>query len=391
MHFIDGLRAVAMIAVLLCHANLYAGISHIWVHVGGHDVNLANVLQSGHLGVNLFLLLSGFCLYWPFVKGGGRAEPTLAQYAYRRCRRILPPYYVTLAIFGGLGLLQAVTHHQIFHRQLTIHYMEAWLAWHAVMAHNLSPAHVVALDAPLWSLALEFQLYVLFPIFVEAYRRWNKHGVLLLVLALSSLYRAAIPPAVLAVDPLNGFVLMYSVFGRCFEFALGMYVAYVLSRWPQGEKSPLRPVDYVLGAAVIAGGIWRGHVFTDAAWGVVFAALVLAASRASGPIGRFLSQPFLVRMGIFSYSVYLIHQPIIMGVGGKLAGHHLSNVALWAIVIGVLLPALIGIGYVYHLLFEKPFMSTKKPNVASTTASETAGAKTPAVSEAETAPALNSR
>lgn len=370
MHFVDGLRAFAMFAVLLCHSYLYAGINTLVVHFGAHAVNAASLFGFGNVGVNVFLLLSGFCLYWPFVKRGSRPEPNLAEYLFRRCRRILPPYYAALGLFGAIGLLQVVTHHHIYHRNLTFHYLGLWLLWHALMAHNLSVSQVVAIDAPLWSLALEFQLYILFPILVEAYRRWNKRGVLVLVLALSSVYRAAIPASAIEVDPLNLFVLYYSVFGRCFEFALGMYVADILSRWPQGENCPLSAVDYLLGAALVAAGIWHGPLFADAAWGIPSAALILVGSREPGILGWTLSRPLFVRVGIFSYSVYLIHQPFIIFVGGMLAAYPLPKAVHWVLVLGVLLPVLICVGYGYHLLFEKPFMTSRRKPAATGAAVE---------------------
>ena len=118
--------------------------------------------------------------------------------------------------------------------------------------------------------------------------------------------------------------------------------------------------DYALGAAIVAGSVLRGALFDDAAWGIAFAALVLVGSRSAGPTGRFLSHPLLAGIGIFSYSVYLIHQPIIMGIGDRLKRHPMPNALHWFIVIFILIPALVGMGYVYHLLFEKPFMSSSK-------------------------------
>ena len=130
MHYIDGLRALAIIIVLLIHCNLNCGISKLDVHFAGRTTNLADAFLMGASGVNLFLLLSGFCLYWPFVKRGSHPEPTLAQFAWRLCHRILPPYYVALALFGGLALFQAVSHYQIYHRDMDTIYVLKWFAWH---------------------------------------------------------------------------------------------------------------------------------------------------------------------------------------------------------------------------------------------------------------------
>src|SRR5260221_5207081 len=93
-----------MLMVLMAHCWWFIGAWQVNLPLGRHPINLAGIFLYGHVGVNLFLLLSGFCLYWPFVKAGARREPTLAEFARKRCRRILPAYYVTLLLFGVITL-----------------------------------------------------------------------------------------------------------------------------------------------------------------------------------------------------------------------------------------------------------------------------------------------
>ena len=98
LHFVDGLRGLAMLSVLLFHRRQNGG-EWQWTPFGPHSVNFAGALNYGYVGVNLFLVLSGFCLYWLFTRPG-RPEPTLLAFAQKRCRRILPPYYAAL-LFSG--------------------------------------------------------------------------------------------------------------------------------------------------------------------------------------------------------------------------------------------------------------------------------------------------
>ena len=67
LHYIDGLRGLAMLMVLLYHCWIFGGMWSVGPTVGSHHLNVAPILGFGHIGVNLFLVLSGFCLYWPFV------------------------------------------------------------------------------------------------------------------------------------------------------------------------------------------------------------------------------------------------------------------------------------------------------------------------------------
>ena len=368
LHFIDGLRGLAMLMVLACHCWLFGGQWTVTLPLGIHPFNLAPMLAYGSTGVNLFLVLSGFCLYWPFVKGGTRREPTLWEFAKKRFRRILPPYYVTLLMFGTPLFFLAIRHHS----RPEIDFAWNWLWLHAVMAHNLNLDYVVRVDGALWTLALEFQLYILFPLFVEAFRRFNARGVLLAVLVASTCYHVVVWTAQIA--PLGyvshygaGFVLNSSVFGRCFEFVLGMYCALLVARWHTEQKSPLSWPDYLLFALVVPIG-WLdqvSHIVSDAMWGLLYAALLLIASRPRSMVHRVLSHRVLVSLGIFSYSVYLIHQPLVISLG-HFATRHFSNTQNVLFQLFLVIPLMLGLGYLFHLLFERPFMSAPRDRDSST-------------------------
>ena len=360
LHFIDGLRGLAMLMVLLYHCWLFGGEWRISLPLGPHSANLASILGFGHVGVNLFLVLSGFCLYWPFVKGGARREPTLWEFAKKRCRRILPPYYVTLILFVGVPVLHALHHHVSPDFLFTI----KWFLLHALMLHNLRPDYILSVNGSLWSLALEFQLYILFPVLVEAYRRFPARGVLLTVLVVSAAYRFFLVQGNYLIDDAYGYVLAYGLFGRFFEFAIGMFSAWVLARWHDEGKSPLRLSDcllplIVLPLAIIDGRHGHFQMLTDIMWGIVFAALLLLASRPHTIVHRLLSGRALVSLGIFSYSVYLIHLPLVMFFGSY-ADNHFSNIVNVLFELLLVVPLMLGLGYVFHLLFERPFMTSPR-------------------------------
>ena len=361
LHFVDGLRGLAMLMVLLYHCWLFGGQWRISVPIGMQTVNLAAVLGNGHIGVNLFLVLSGFCLYWPFTKSG-RPEPTLWEFAKKRCRRILPPYYVTLLLFVSLPWIQALHHHVPFDGRFTL----LWLVTHVFMIHNLRPAYVISVNGSLWSLALEFQLYILFPVLVEAYRRIPARTVLIGVFLLCTVYRGFVAWGGFASAGDTGgaavFVLADSVFGRCFEFALGMFAALMLARWHRTGASPLRWTDLLFAGPVCLLSLWPDMTpLADAALGLLFASLLLAASRPGSLLHRLLSGRVLVKLGIFSYSVYLIHLPLVMALGAAAERRHLSNAMEIAVQLLVVAPLALGLGYLFHLLFEKPFLNAPPP------------------------------
>lgn len=364
LHFIDGLRGLAMLMVLLYHCWLFGGKWALPLPLGRSGVNLAPLLGYGHIGVNLFLVLSGFCLYWPFVKSGRRSEPTLWEFAKKRCRRILPPYYAALLLFAGLPWVQAIHHHQPFN----LHFTLVWLGLHLLLLHNLSTEYVISVNGSLWTLALEFQLYLLFPVLVEAYRRFPARGVLLSVFAVCTVYRCIVAWGGYTPDAAAGFVLADSVFGRCFEFALGMFSASMLARWHVSGVSPLRWTDAVLPVLVTVGAMAEGGTYsplTDAAWGVLFAGLLLAASRPKLFLHRMLSGTVPVSLGVFSYSVYLVHLPLVMALGAETQLRHFSGAEKAAFQLFGVVPLMLLIGYVFHRLFERPFMASSSVPLSS--------------------------
>ena len=365
LHYIDGLRGMAMLMVLLFHGWVRNHYWHLNVPLGPHHyVNIASLLSHGYTGVHLFLVLSGFCLFWPFVKGGTRAEPTLWQFARKRCRRILPPYYVVLALFGGIALVQSLTSIAPAHKT---GYVLDWLWMHGTMMHNLFPGYVMTINAPLWTLALEFQLYILFPLFVEAYRRFNSHVVLLTVFTFTIIVHylanhAAAPGDLFAENVLT---LTNSVFGRCFEFALGMFAAKRVAQWHRDGGRLVHLADGgIVAAFVLVTAIdhrfWHLGTTSDAMWGLIYASLLLAGSHPGLPIHRLLSARWLVACGIFSYSVYLIHEPLMIALHQYVVPQPLSNAGNAALELCVVVPLMLGLGYLFHLLFECPFMNAPR-------------------------------
>ncbi len=356
LDYIDGLRGLAMLMVLFYHCWLFNGVWHVNLTLGHHIVDLTSIFGLGHIGVNLFLLLSGFCLYWPFVNqsasGNLRREPTLREFAKKRMWRILPPYYVTLLLFGSLAAWQD---HSFPH----LYYLLHWLSWHSVMLHNLRPDYIVSINGSLWSLGLESQLYVLFPILVEAYRRFPPRLVLLSVLIFNVAYRFAVSHGGFALTDGTDYVLAYSIFGRCFEFALGMFIASIIAQYHREHRFSLRATDALLllvfPFALLE--MHRGHfqTWTDIMWGLVFAALLLDACRPHTYLHRVLSSPWLTQMGFFSYSVYLIHLPVILMLGSIVVQRHFSN--FQTILFQFLaIPLILVLGYLFHLAFERPFL-----------------------------------
>jgi peptidoglycan/LPS O-acetylase OafA/YrhL len=150
---LDGLRAIACLAVISYHLNSLSAKYAIWTpHHSIYNL-LAPIIYFGESGVILFFLLSGFLLFLPYAKSlvFNTIWPSSRRFYLRRFFRIIPAYYSTLFF------MILFFHPTFLHRNL----------WHVVwtfltfrMGFELSQS----IDGPFWTLAIEFQFYLLLPL-----------------------------------------------------------------------------------------------------------------------------------------------------------------------------------------------------------------------------------
>lgn len=339
LEFIDGLRGAAILIVVLGH-----------YYVRAYEVGLprwADLLGFGYLGVHLFLILSGFCVSWAYV--GPSARPfALADFASRRALRILPAYYVALVMAAYLN------GSDLGHSEL------AWqVLTHLSMLHNLFPSTVLGLNAPFWSLALECQLYLCFPLMLWGTRRWGLGVTLGLVVLAQTTFRLAILRYGTGYNDTT-FVLPWGVLGRLSEFAFGMTGAMIVShgsmqRAPSLFRSllPLGILVLFLCARWSKVHLGISHPLTDAAWSAGFFCVLICASQTGTVSHRVFSQRWLVNLGVFSYSVYLVHELLLSRIMSRLLMTPMFRAHPLAFMPVVLVPTFAA-GYAFYRLIERP-------------------------------------
>lgn len=288
---IDGLRAVAILPILLLHCGLTR-------------------LRGGFVGVDVFFVISGYLITAITVRDMAAGRFSIARFYRHRIVRILPALLVmmvaTLAAGCWLFLPNAL-------RDL------GWSA--AATAGFVSNVYfwwttdyfAAAADAkPLvhsWSLAVEEQFYLLYPLLLWACRGWPRERLAGAVAILALLSFAA--GAWLAWrSPSAGFFLLPA---RVWELSLGALVA--LGRAPAIADARARTA-LCLGAVGVLG---VSCVVVSSAWPFpvpfalppAFAAAVLIAYGGEGPVARLLGAWPLRWIGLISYPAYLWHRPII--------------------------------------------------------------------------------
>jgi peptidoglycan/LPS O-acetylase OafA/YrhL len=332
---IDGLRAIAVLGVVLTHFK-------------------ANWLPGGFLGVDVFFVISGYLISKTLYQNVSTDTFSLVEFYEKRARRIVPALVAVTAISSVAAYFILLPQELVdFAKSVFASSLFATNILFYATSDYFAPA---ANQIPLlhyWSLAVEEQFYVLFPLLVIATRNWQRRSFFIVLLALSivSLVSAQ---WMIGRDPSAAFYLLPF---RFFELAIGCLLALPGLRAP--SNSLLGGTCVSAGVALIIGGML---VVTEK-WsfpGVVAlipcigTALVIwgAHSIYSVPSRMLGTAPFKF-VGTISYSLYLVHWPVV--VFGLRLFPYLDPATF--LVAGILVSILLG--YLSYLLVETPTRKKK--------------------------------
>jgi peptidoglycan/LPS O-acetylase OafA/YrhL len=342
---LDGLRGLAALFVVLHHSWLMS--------FDGFPRNTGPFwlgwLMYGHFAVVVFIALSGFSLAISPARKGWQLGRK-AVFARRRAWRILPPYWAALAfsliIAWGLGVPQPGS---------------ASPDGKTVAVYGLLLQDVFGAPDPngaFWSIAVEAQLYLLFPLMLLILRRYGAAAVLTAV-TVPVIAIGLLAPQLSVVDKLMRLTPQFAPL-----FAIGIVAAGIISagdrirRWPLPWLAAIAALP-VLTLIVVNGSAWTiGHLFwLDLAAGPAIALLLAAlATRRPGPLVWLLGTPPVRSLGTFSYSLYLVHAPIVVAVATKLVAPHFARglPSFWATV-AIAVPVSLLFARVFAACFEIPF------------------------------------
>lgn len=351
---IDALRGFAALWVVLYHLwnRFYPGLS-----TQGHplpDGPPADPLAAaaffafgfGYAGVPLFFVLSGFCIHLPQARRGAD-RVAVGRFAARRFWRLYPAYLASIAL-SALALaapkLLLAAGGRSFDWWAEVRGRDA-----LVSAAFLQPVWPAALgfNGVYWTLVYEVQFYALYPALLWAVRRAGLAPVGAALLTAEA-YLAFHPPAVQCLFA-----------ARYFEWFLGVAAAEAVVRQPPRVPPAAAALLAAAGAAAGVGAVFLPAVFPlrDLLLAAAAAGLVLLVARGGPPASRVWRG--LAAVGVYSYSLYLIHIPVIdlVWVGiDRLLVPRVSHppAARWAALAAV--PASLAAGYVLYRCFERPFI-----------------------------------
>jgi peptidoglycan/LPS O-acetylase OafA/YrhL len=360
---LDGLRGLAA---------LYVVVNHVFLRTfPGYPVDHAPFWAGwfiyGRFAVVVFIVLSGFSLALSPARHGWRLDG-ISQFARRRARRILPAYWAALAFSLAVAwLIVSQPGHGVPDAK-------------SVVVNGLLVQNVVGAPSPnaaFWSMAVEAQLYLAFPLLLLMVRRWGA-VVMVAVVTLVVTTVGIVGPHVAHIST---FVIQ-SPPDLAALFAVGVLTAGIVSASPARRSWPWGRLALAAAAPVVATIWWQGSVWTldhlfwvDLALGPAIACLLagLATGHAVRLV-RLLDARPIRSLGSSSYSLYLTHGPIVAVVCEKVvAGRVRQGVPAFLVSLALVLPLTIGFARVFSSAFETPFREHRRSSRAARRAHPRAG------------------
>jgi peptidoglycan/LPS O-acetylase OafA/YrhL len=321
-------------------------------------------MTHGHWAVNVFIVLSGFCLTLPLARSRSlMLEGGFGRYMTRRAVRILPPYYAAvvlslLALVLSADAWRWVRGMPVVHPGWASEFSKGNLISHVLLVHNFT-RWANALDGPMWSVATEFQIYFFFP--------------LLLLPVLRKFGRTACVLAGVVVGLLPVWLFSLNSQAAAAPWYLGLFaMGMVAADIGFSVKAPFESL--YLPAAILAASaaVLLGCRYGEAGWwtipedtliGAATACCLVWSTRSENrrkmPV-RWLEMKLPVWLGTFSYSIYLMHMPIIWKARIFTDRLHLSPLRDFVLNIGFVVPIAVGGSMIFHVFFERPFLRRKQ-------------------------------
>ncbi|HEU5231134.1 MAG TPA: acyltransferase [Ktedonobacteraceae bacterium] len=397
---LDGVRAVACFTVIVYHINLITSSQHDWQPLA-LGTFIPAIMRTGAAGVTLFFVLSGFLLFMPYAKAllFENQWPSMRQFYLRRALRILPGYYISL------GLIILWQHQEYLQ---PAHWKELGLFLTFTM--DSSRLTFQKLNGPFWTLAVEWQYYLLLPFLALGFAWvvkkigrgslqrswWTLIGCLALMACwgVGSRYWG---PFFLSYTPhhFSPIILrvaaffLYGISGKYLEdFAVGMAISscYILSQQIAAEH-PLNRLNegirryslWLWGSGILVlffvacwtGNFWYPHLiplfdnltssynqYNEVGLAIGYGLCVTALLFGPANLRRPLEWAPVRWLGLISYSLYMWHLPFLIFfiAFAQSYAHTMAQPLVYGLYWVCVIILVIPFSYVFYLLIEQPWI-----------------------------------
>jgi peptidoglycan/LPS O-acetylase OafA/YrhL len=320
--FLDHLRGVAILCVFLFHS------LHATFHLNNlpwngwfpdFSTSKASLfllpLTMGWAGVAIFFVISGFCIHYSFHQHGANWR----AFFIRRFFRIYPPYFFAVLLFT---LIYLSNHLNFLHEYVDWYQV----IMHLMLVHNFDPYSFQAISPAFWSIAIEAQLYLIYPVLLMLVTRFGWRRTLIFV-AMCELLIKCVESLFIMRTGTDDLIQMWSrsratylldasPLAYWFSWSLGAWIA---DAFLNGRPLPLAKSSLAFWSVLAVGSYCikplAPFCFTLVAILTATIMSKLLIQKTTIRIPSFILS-HLRLTGIWSYSIYLLHQPlIVMGLG----------------------------------------------------------------------------
>lgn len=335
---IDGLRALAVMPVLFFHAGF-------------------TLFGGGYIGVDIFFVISGYLITNIIQQEITHNSFSIINFYERRIRRIFPPLFFICLICIPFAYYWMIPFElkSFFDSLIAINLFSSnFLFWQE--SEYFSAAAELKPLLHTWSLSVEEQFYVFFPVLLLLLHRFKPSLTLHAVVGIS-LISLSLSEYTAFHHPTANFFLLPT---RIWELGVGAILAISSPFWVK-----VKPTTAQFGSIVGLGGIFFSIFYFDSTtpfpstWGlipVLSTASIIAFARVDNLVGNVLGKKLLVGIGLISYSVYLWHQPLFAFARIRMSSAPSIEIFLALILLSLLL------GYVTWRFIETPFRNKKQIN-----------------------------
>jgi peptidoglycan/LPS O-acetylase OafA/YrhL len=341
---VDGIRGLAALYVL---------VHHCWLltfhgYPANHGPGWLGWLLYGHLGVVLFITLSGFSLALSPARHGWDLGG-VGRFARRRAWRILPPYWAALALSLVIAWLVVPQPHSAppTGRSVVVY---------GLLLQDLTTAPVP--NGAFWSIAVEVELYLVLPLLLLVRRRVGAVAMIAAVVVPVVCFGLA-NPGLSTVDRATGLAPQFAPL-----FAMGVLAAGTVAASDRVRALPWPWLAGLCAAPVVLLMVREGSVWTvdhyywiDLAVGPALAMLLagVATGRPAALVRLLATRP-VHGLGTFSYSLYLIHVPVVVVVSRELVAPYVPpGLPAFGVTLAVAVPVALVAARLFASVFEIPF------------------------------------
>ena len=334
---IDGLRALAVLPVVLFHAGF-------------------QVFSGGFIGVDVFFVISGYLITRILLAEQQEGKFSLLNFYERRARRILPAlFFMVLVCLPAAWFWLLPSDLKDFSESVVsvFTFSSNLLFWRTSGYFDTDTEMKPLLHT--WSLAVEEQYYLFFPVFIAIFWRFGRNFILALLL-LVAVCSLAIAQWGSSNDPMAAFYLLPT---RSWELLIGAFTAFfLLDDWSTKIGQTASNLGSGVGLILIAYAVLFYSKETPfpgvyALVPTVGAALIILFATPQTLVGGVLGSKLFVAVGLVSYSTYLWHQPLFA------FARHGHPDEPGAVLMAALAAASVALGYLSWRFVERPFRSKR--------------------------------